>query len=118
MTIKDLIKLEKKAILHYFTSFDKNGKPYESTFMIIRNAAIVGTIYGILKCIIEHSWTLKNFLAGIGLLISIILVESVLMIPIYFLGKKYPWINKNREKALIIAALIVFVLIIAWVFLA
>ena len=58
------------------------------------------------------SWSVKNFLGGIAGIGSIMFVEMVISVPLYFLGKKYEWIRKNRTKALVISAFVLAVILL------
>ena len=113
MTIaKDIATTEKKVIASYFSWTDVDGNSYSSWWGILRNAIIAMGLSGVILCLYRGSWNLKNFLdAALGML-CIIAVEGVLSIPLYFLGKKHPWIAKNRTKALVIAALILAVILL------
>lgn len=115
---KDIIEIEKGVFASYFSATDKDGKPYESFPRIIVNVILCTIIAGIIICLFERDFSAQNFLRGIRGIASIILLEMILSIPLYFLGKKFEWIRKNRKKALFIVALILLVilLIIAYAF--
>ena len=49
---------------------------------------------------------------GLQGILSIIIIEVVLSIPLYFLGKKYLWIKNNRKKALTIICVVLAILLI------
>lgn len=109
---KDIIEIEKGVFASYFSAIDRDGKPYESFPRILLNVIACTVIAGILVCFFEGNWSAKNFLMGIRGVVSIIILEMVLSIPLYFLGKKYDWIRKNRKKALFIVALILCILLL------
>ena len=115
---KDIIESEKGVFASYFSATDKDGKPYESFSRIILNVIICTVIAGILMCAFEKDLSVQNFLRGIRGVASIIILEMIMSIPLYFLGKKYEWIRKNRKKTLIIIVLflLVLLLILATVF--
>ena len=113
MTIaKDIAKTEKGVIAGYFAWTSKDGEPYASWWVILRNAIICMGLSGVILCLFRRKWSLTNFRDGIFGILAIIAVEAVISIPLYFLGKKHPWIAKNRTKALVIAALILCVILI------
>ncbi len=109
---KDIIEIEKGVFSSYFSAIDRDGKPYESFPRILLNVIVCTVIAGILVCFLEGNWSAKNFLMGIRGVVSIIILEMVLSIPLYFLGKKYEWIQNNRKKALFIVALILCILLL------
>ncbi len=113
MTIaKDIARTEKGVIASYFSVTDKDGEPYTSWWGILRNAIICMAFAGVIFCLFRGKWSLTNFRDGIFGILIIMAIEAVLSIPLYFLGKKHPWIAKNRVKALVIAALILCVVLI------
>lgn len=113
MTIaKDIVQTEKGVLASYFSWTDKDGNPYSSWWGILRNAIICFGISGVILCLFRGKWNLTNFRDGALGILTIIAVEAILSIPLYFLGKKHPWIKKNRTKALVIAALILCVVLI------
>ncbi len=113
MTIaKDIAQTEKGVIASYFSWTDKNGDAYVSWWAILRNAIICMGISGVILCLYRGKWNITNFRDGVLGILTIIAVEGLLSIPLYFLGKKHPWIAKNRTKALVIAALLLCVVLI------
>lgn len=101
---KDISKEEKKVIFSYLGWTDENGNLYSPKQCIV--TFIVGTcVMGVLACWVEKKeWTAHNLLAsGIGSFLTIMVIECIISVPLYFLGKKFPWIAKNRYKVLFIA---------------
>ena len=115
---KDIADIEKSVIFSYFSWVDENGKPYDSLKKCIPSLLVIIAIAGCLECAMESEWTFYNFLGGLRGILYIMIIEVALSIPLYFLGKKYPWIKNNRKKALIITCivLVVVLLILAGVF--
>lgn len=109
---KDIIETEKGVIAGYFAWTDKDGKPYASWGVILRNACLGMLLSGAILCLYRGAWTLANFRDGVLGILIIIGIEAFLSIPLYFIGKKYPAVAKNRTKALVIAALILCVILI------
>ena len=108
---KDIADIEKGVVFSYFSWTDVNGKPYGSLGKCMRDMIIAIVVAGCLACIMEKEWTLHNFLDGFTSILAIMLVEVVLSVPLYFIGKKFPWVNNNRKKVLI-GTCIVLVLIL------
>ena len=61
---------------------------------------------------IQKEWSIYNFFYLLRYILPIIIVECMISIPLYFLGKKIPWIAQNREKAFVLTAIILFALLI------
>lgn len=107
MTIaKDIVQTEKGVLASYFAFTSKSGEPSGSWLGVLRNAIICMGISGCILCLVRGSWNVKNFIHGILGILCIIVVEAVLSIPLYFLSKKHPSIQKHRNAALFISALI------------
>ena len=96
----------------------ENGKPYDSFIKCIPGLLIYIMIAGCVVCVMEREWTIHNFLGGLRGILYIMSIEVILSIPLYFLGKKFPWIKNNRKKALIIICIffVAVLLILANVF--
>ena len=92
--------------------FDENGKPYDSLIKCIPGLLACITITGCCVCLMEREWTFRNFLGGIRGILSIMVIELILSIPLYFLGKRYPWIKNNRKKVLIITCIILILVLL------
>lgn len=112
---KDITDIEKGVIFSYLSPVDNNGKPYDSLIKCIKNLIIMIVIAGCLVCLMEGEWTVGNFWDGLKGILVIMITEMVLSVPLYFLGKKYSWVKKNRHKALmmICTVLIIVLLILA-----
>ena len=109
---KDIANIEKGVIFSYFSWVDENGKPYDSFIKCIRDFLIFMVIVGCVVCVMEGEWTVQNFLGGLRGILTIMLIELVLSVPLYFLGNRYPWIKNNRKKALIITCIIFVVVLL------
>lgn len=109
---KDIADIEKGVIFSYFSWVDENGKPYDSFIKCIPSLLIIILIAGCFVCAMEREWTFHNFLGGLRGTLYIMIIEVVLSIPLYFLGKKYPWIKNNRKKALIIICIVLVVVLL------
>lgn len=109
---KDIADMEKGVIFSYFSWVDENGKPYDSLIKCIPGLLACITITGCCVCLMEREWTFRNFLGGIRGILSIMVIELILSIPLYFLGKRYPWIKNNRKKVLIITCIILILVLL------
>lgn len=115
---KDIVEIEKGVLAGYFSCTDINGKPYDSLPKIILNVFACVVLAGVIICIYEGTWSAQNFWRAIQSTIALVLLEMLLSIPWYFLGKKFDWIRKNRRKLFVISGLglVVILLILANMF--
>lgn len=89
---------EEDVIKSYFSFGNYNGKNYDFLPTFIRNVIIAFSLTGCILCLMRGSWTLKNFVDGFIGVGAIILVEMVLSVPLYFLGKRFEWVRKTELK--------------------
>ena len=108
---KDIAEVEKKTILSYLCWTDKNGNPYDLPKGILYFILVMCAI-GCICCLTSRQWSLEIFMSGLKWTLGIMLLECLFNIPMHFLGKKYPWITRNKVKILIISALLFCVLLI------
>lgn len=113
---KDIAKTEKGVLAGYFSWTDKDGQPYSSWWRVICNALLIMGLSGVIYCLFQGKWNLTNFRNGVIGVFIILGIEVALGIPLYFLGKKYPWIAKNRTKALGLTALGLCVVLLIFAF--
>ena len=115
---KDIVEIEKGVLAGYFSCTDINGKPYDSLPKIILNVFACVVLAGVIICIYEGTWSAQNFWRAIQSIIALVLLEMLLSIPWYFLGKKFDWIRRNRRKLFVISGLglVVILLILANMF--
>ena len=115
---KDIVEIEKGVLASYFSCTDINGKPYDSLPKIILNVFACVVLAGVIICIYEGTWSAQNFWRAIQSIIALVLLEMLLSIPWYFLGKKFDWIRRNRRKLFVISGLglVVILLILANMF--
>lgn len=109
---KDIAQIEKKVITGYFSWTDSDGKTFDSLPKFIINVLIAFALSGCIFCFIRREWSINNFFSGVVGILTIILVEAVISIPLYFLGKKFKWIEKHRTKTLVISCLLLCVVLI------
>ena len=108
---KDIIHEEKKIIANYLGWTDKEGKLYDIS-RNIRNFILVFVGMGFIYCVINKEWNIKNLSLGLRGVLGMLVIESILAIPMYFLGKKHPWIAKNRNGILIVTAIVLCVVLL------
>lgn len=108
---KDIARVEKGVILDYIGWTDKNGNLYAPGKSVLCTIALL-VIIGIIWCLVGWDWSLKTFFEPVKSLIAVILTELVFSVPLYFLGKKHPWIAEHRYQAMIIVNLIAALLVL------
>ena len=111
---KDIVEIEKGVLAGYFSCTDINGKPYDSLPKIILNVFACAVLAGVIICIYEGTWSAQNFWRAIQSIIALVLLEMLLSIPWYFLGKKFDWIRRNRRKLFVISGLGLVVILLIW----
>ncbi|HOB20506.1 MAG TPA: MerR family transcriptional regulator [Candidatus Atribacteria bacterium] len=109
---KDIVRMEKGIAAGWFSWTSADGESYDSLPKIILNVVVAVAITGCIICMARRTWDIRNFFSGIIVIISVLLVEAVLSVPLYLLGKKYVWIRKNRNKALVIACIVTCVVLL------
>ena len=111
---KDIVEIEKGVLAGYFSCTDINGKPYDSLPKIILNVFACVVLAGVIICIYEGTWSAQNFWRAIQSTTALVLLEMLLSIPWYFLGKRFDWIRKNRRKLFVISGLGLVVILLIW----
>ncbi len=109
---KDVIRFEKATMLEYFGLADINGNLMVSIPKAIWTVVLAVLGSGCVICIMEGSWNIQNFYRGIVGLLSIMLVECVIGLPVYMLGKKFPKVAKHKVKILIGVCLVLCVVLL------
>ena len=102
---KDIAEEERNVLARHFSATDRDGRPYASWKGILINAAIIWAFAGCLISLERKEWSWRSFrdaAVGIGI---VLLLELILSLPLYFLGKRFPWIKKHRNAILIGVAL-------------
>lgn len=95
---KDFLQEEKKTIFGLFGWADRDGNLYSWKAPIL--SVIAATIF---YCLLKGEWSAGNVLEILRTLGEMICVEVILFIPIYFLGKKFPWIAQHKQRSMMIA---------------
>lgn len=108
---KDFVNEEKKIVSRYIGWTDSEGNLYDLKKSII-NWGISLAVIGIIFCFVNHEFSIEIFSKGVGTIFGIMCCEMIISIPIILLGKKYPWLAKNRIKAFTITGGILMVLLL------
>ena len=111
---KELAHEEKKIIASHLGSCDCEGNLYEPIKSII-GTILVSAGVGMLYCIKEKEWSRNNLLFGAKIVVMGIIIESVISIPLYFLGKKYPQIASRKKRYYLLSLLAITLILIVGV---
>ena len=112
---KDFVKEEKKVFLGYLGWTDSEGNLYDPKRNIL-NTVLLLLVTGCIFCIMKKEWNAENLLKGFAGIFYMLTLECILSIPIYFLGKKIPWVAKNRIKVLILAGVLLLIILFVLIF--
>lgn len=113
---KDIAKVEKGVILDYLGWTDKDGNLYDPKKSVLCTVLVI-VIFGAAWCIIEGKWSAGTFFEPLRNVVVILLTELVMSVPLYFLGKKHPWIAKHRYQTLVIVNVIAALVLLLILFL-
>lgn len=97
---KDMVHFEKSIILEYFDIADTEGNLAVSIPRAILSVMGVTILFGVVHCILEGEWTRQNMLIGLQTMFNMIVMELIVGILIFFMGRKHPevLIKRNRNK--------------------
>ena len=120
MTIaKDIADTEKKVFASWFVMStnplqeDQEEYSYSSkefTKMFIREVIFAIVFFGTVFCI-DEGWSVKNFLTGLIGIVYMLIIEAISAVPMYFLGKKYPWVARHRTLLFYVIVIVSSVLV-------
>lgn len=94
---KDMVHYEKGIILEYFGIADIEGNLSVSIPRAILMIMLCIALYIVVNCLLKGEWTWQNMLDGIQTMLWIILLEVVVGVPIFFVGRKRPEVLKKRN---------------------
>lgn len=111
---KDMMHYEKSIILEYYGIADCEGNLAVSIPKAIRAVITCTLTFIVVKCFLAKDWSMQNMLEGLITMLCFILLELVVGIPIFLMGRKNPEILKKRNKimALILSGLLVLCILI------
>lgn len=97
---KDMMRFEKMVFLEHFDIADTEGNLGVSVPKAILAVFGMALGWGVVSCLFEGDWSRQSVLEGIKMFISVLIIELVIGIPIFFMGIKNPEILKkgNRDK--------------------
>lgn len=97
---KDMMRFEKMVFLEHFDIADTEGNLGVSVPKAILAVFGMALGWGVVSCLFEGDWSRQTVLEGVKMFISVLIIELVIGIPIFFMGIKNPEILKkgNRDK--------------------
>ncbi len=113
---KDMVRFEKTIFLEHFDIADSEGNLAVSVPKAILSVVGMAFIFGLFWCLFE-GWSKQSVLEGIKMMVSILIIELVIAVPIFFMGLKNPELLKkqNRDKLklkILLGLTIVFALLV------
>lgn len=114
---KDMVHFEKSIVLEYFGIADIDGNLSVSIPRAILTVVATVILFGVVTCVMEGAWTWQNILRGMQTMLSVILLEVVVGIPIFIVGRKRPEVLKKRNKwmfRIFLGLLVVCVLVLVF----
>lgn len=96
---KDMVRFEKMVFLEHFDIADSEGNLAVSVPMALLAMLVMALSCGLVWCIFK-GWSMESLLGGIRMMITLLVVELIVSIPIFFMSRKNPDIlkKKNRDK--------------------
>lgn len=114
---KDMVHFEKGIVLEYFGIADIEGNLSVSIPRAIWTVVLCIVLFAVVTCVMKGAWTWQNALGGIKNISWIILLEMIVGIPIFFVGRKRPEVLKKKNKIIFGVFLGLFVLCVVILFL-
>ena len=113
---KDMVRFEKTIFLEHFDSADSEGNLAVSVPKAILSVVGMAFLFGLFWCLFE-GWSKQSVLEGIKMMVSILIIELVIAVPIFFMGLKNPELLKkqNRDKLklkILLGLTIIFALLV------
>ncbi len=107
---KDMLHFEKSIVLDYFDIADSEGNLSVSIPKAGSTVLLSIVAFMVVPCILERDWSLQNMLKGMQTLVWVLVMNLVIGIPIFFVGRKHPEVLKKRNKIMFFVFLGLFVL--------
>lgn len=113
---KDMVRFEKTIFLEHFDIADSEGNLAVSVPKAILSVVGMAFLFGLFWCLFE-GWSKQSVLEGIKMMVSILIIELVIAVPIFFMGLKNPELLKkqNRDKLklkILLGLTIIFALLV------
>lgn len=109
---KDMVRYEKGILLEFFNIADCEGNLSVGIGQMILNVSACLVVYVVVRCLLYKDWSLQSILDGVWGLVFILVLELLVGIPIFLVGRKRPEVLKKRNKIMFWSFLALFVLCI------
>jgi len=94
---KDMVRFEKMVFLEHFDIADAEGNLAVSVPMAILAMLGMALSCGLVFCIFK-GWSRESLIEGIRMMITLLVVEMVVSIPIFFMSRKNPEVLKKKNR--------------------
>ena len=110
------MRFEKMVFLEHFDIADTEGNLGVSVPKAILSVVGMAFLFGLFWCLFE-GWSKQSVLEGIKMMVSILIIELVIAVPIFFMGLKNSELLKkqNRDKLklkILLGLTIIFALLV------
>ncbi len=109
---KDMVHYEKGILLEFFNIADCEGNLSVGIGQMVLNVLACLVVYVVVRCLMYKDWSLQGILDGVWGLVFILVLELLVGIPIFLVGRKRPEVLKKRNKIMFWSFLALLVLCI------
>ena len=109
---KDMVHYEKGILLEFFNIADCEGNLSVGIGQMFLNVLACLIVYVIVRCLLYQDWSLQSVLDGVWGLVFILVLELLVGIPVFLVGRKRPEVLQKRNKIMFWSFTALFVLCI------
>lgn len=109
---KDMVHYEKGILLEFFNIADREGNLSVGIGQMFLNVSACLIVYVVVRCLLEQDWSLQSVLGGVWGLVFFLVLELLVGIPIFLVGRKRPEVLQKRNKIMFWSFTALFVLCI------
>ena len=109
---KDMAHYEKGILLEFFNIADREGNLSVGIGQMFLNVSACLIVYVVVRCLLEQDWSLQSVLGGVRGLVFLLVLELLVGIPIFLVGRKRPEVLQKRNKIMFWSFTALFVLCI------
>lgn len=95
---KDMVHYEKSILLEFFSVADCEGNLSVPIGQMVLKVLGCCVVYIVVRCLLFKDWSLRTMLDGLWGLLSFLLLELLVGIPVFLVGRKHPEVLKKRNK--------------------
>ena len=109
---KDMAHYEKGILLEFFNIADREGNLSVGIGQMFLNVSACLIVYVVVRCLLDQDWSLQSVLGGVRGLVFLLVLELLVGIPIFLVGRKRPEVLQKRNKIMFWSFTALFVLCI------